>query len=103
MLQQQIQQLNAPILIHDNATGGRLQQTLANPHNYKLLHFSPQLPLADYALEVTISGLDEYWLGKEANHSQLVINDTTHQIPYRGARSLDYAVEFCCFELCHIL
>ncbi len=93
--------LEEKMAISDLATGGRLEKTLLAPKTAKMLSFSDN----EAAIKVEVKGLKAYWQGEtEPSHMPLSIKISSQQqhknfekqVPYRGERSLLYAVEAIC-------
>ena len=108
-LRQVIEKLQEPIVIIDNVTGGILQTLLQRPSNYRWLKFNDE---GKSHLYFHLSGLDEYWLhASEAKTTRLTIkyhNDIEHgsetqDIPFRNALVVEYAAEWLCFRLLHLI
>jgi nicotinamide-nucleotide amidase len=101
---EQLKELMVSAKLHfqivDNATGGALQHCLTNPETY------PYLTEKDgYRLEV--KGLNAYWKSlKDKTHIPLDMNiqhndleqNLALSIPYRGERTINFAVERICLE-----
>ena len=104
-----IRELQVPIVIIDEVTGGVLQNSLQRPENYFKLSFSDNINIP---LRFYVSGLAEYWgqLSGSAT-TQLTIkyqNNTeqgseSHQIPYRSNLVIYYAAEWLSFRLLHLI
>lgn len=101
--------LNEPITIIDEATGGLLQTTLTRPESHHLLNFNDlkKTKLSFYAL-----GLEDYWQRKTINGTtQLTLHycngvDTgteNYTIPYRTQSVLEHATEWLSFRLIHLI
>ncbi|GGI85238.1 competence/damage-inducible protein A [Legionella impletisoli] len=107
LLRQRIAELNDTIEIIDDATGGRLQTALQRQDNFHKLTFHER----ESRLHFYISGLQEYWENITSSNTQLTIkyqNDgqqgsETHEIPYRSPLVLEYATEWLCFRLLHLI
>lgn len=109
MLRELIIKMNEPITIIDEATGGLLQSTLTKPDLYSLLHFNG---LQQNKLFFHLSGLKEYWQQQPKKEATELIIDyhnssekghETHCIPYRSESVIEYAVEWLCFRLFHLI
>ncbi|WP_133131032.1 competence/damage-inducible protein A [Legionella yabuuchiae] len=107
LLRQRIVELGDTIEILDDATGGSLQIALQRPDNYQTLTFHERAS----KLHFYITGLQEYWEGVSTPITQVTIkyqNDgqqgsETHEIPYRSPLVLEYATEWLCFRLLHLI
>lgn len=108
-LRELIAQINEPITIIDEATGGLLQLLLTRPHIHHLLDFSG---LHQNKLSFHLTGLAEYWQQQPIRGTtQLVIDYSnheqkgheTHNIPYRTAAVVEHAAEWLCFRLFHLI
>lgn len=105
-----IEHLQKSMVIIDDVTGGVLQRLIHRPCNYHWLKFhdtasSPQLYFH-------LSGLEEYWKEQaQASVTHLTIkyhNDTehvseSHQIPFRSSLVIEYAAEWLCFRMLHLI
>lgn len=101
--------LNEPISIIDEVTGGLLESLLLKPDTYHLLkcHNTQATRLSFH-----LKGLEEYWSQQGVTGStQLIIQYSnqnqeggeTHSIPYRGPWVLYYAAEWLSFRLFHLI
>ncbi|WP_240489374.1 hypothetical protein [Legionella parisiensis] len=108
-LHELIASINEPITIIDEATGGLLQLLLSKPSTHHLLHFND---LHKNALHFHIRGLEEYWQQQPPKgKTQLIIDYSnhyqegreTHSIPFRTASVVEYAAEWLCFRLFHLI
>lgn len=107
-LRELITRINEPITIIDEATGGLLQLQLSKPNIHHLLHFTE---LHKNTLNFHIRGLEEYWQQQPSQGTtQLIIDYSnhhkgreTHNIPYRSASVIEYATEWLCFRLFHLI
>lgn len=108
-LRELITRINEPITIIDEATGGLLQLLLNKPRIHHLLHFTG---LHKNTLHFHIRGLEEYWQQQPTKGAtQLIINYSNHcqegreihSIPYRTASVVEYAAEWLCFRLFHLI
>lgn len=109
LLYEKILQLQIPIAIIDEATGGILQTLIQRPGSYQWLKFY------DYkaaAMHFRLLGLEEYWQQKPGKGTtQLSIEYSranqqgteTHQIPYRSALVVHFAAEWLSFRLFHLI
>ena len=108
-LRLKIDQLNVSIAIIDDVTGGVLQRLLQRPSNYRQLIFHAQDESCDITFNVT--GLDEYWqqLPSAITNVQIAClagdkkSIDTHQLPYRSPLVVEYAAEWLCFRLLHLI
>lgn len=109
LLKDLILQLNEPVSIVDEATGGLLQTLLTTPDTYPLLKFHGKNKTK---LHFHLTGLDEYWLKQPSQGvSQLVIHYNSHrqegreiqQVPYRSPFVIYYAAEWLSFRLFHLI
>lgn len=108
-LRERVQQLDQPIAIIDEATGGLLQTLLEKPQTHGLIHFNT---LHKTKLYFHLSGLDEYWTQKKITSgtqvriqysSELQEGGESHQIPFRTALVVDYAAEWLSYRLLHLI
>lgn len=109
LLRAALAESNTTLGIADHATCGALEAAISTPKTREKLHFSDQtmhLPLAIPQIE--IRGLTEFWQAQQdATHTQLQIiffdnekqNETGIEIPFRGKRVIQYAVEFICHQI----
>ncbi len=88
--------------ICDQATGGLLESVLKTPKTAAhLLFTSEETPTT----QISIQGLDEYWQAASVTQTNLHIKNSMTQkelsveIPFRGSRVKQYAVEFICWQL----
>lgn len=104
-----IQSWNKPITIIDEVTGGILQSLLLRPGTHHLLNFYDD---HRNGLVCRLQGLEEYWTQKQPGGTTSVSislshdhqTDTeTHSIPYRSSMVIDYATEWLCFRLFHLI
>lgn len=88
------------LIICDLATGGLLETTIKTPKTCKHLHFTYQ---RENNPSVVIEGLQDYWQHTERTHTILSLqlgNQTTQtDIPFRGSRVKQYAVEYICWKI----
>lgn len=108
-LRELILNLNQPITIIDEATGGLLQTILTKPALHHLLNFNGLHKSQPY---FHITGLDDYWQKKpimgttqltiQYNNGQLEGTET-HTIPYRSPSVLEHAAEWLSFRLIHLI
>lgn len=111
MLRLKIEELQIPIVIMDDVTGGLLQTLLQRPGDYQSLMFYER-PSHDkrVGLHFHLRGLDEYWLQQStetiqvsiAYHAKDVHGCETHQLPHRRL-IVEYAVEWISFRLLHLI
>jgi nicotinamide-nucleotide amidase len=108
-LREFILNINHPITIIDEATGGLLETLLVRPGVHHLLNFNT---LDRTKLFFHIRGLDEYWSQQGPNGTtQLSIHYSdpnheggeTHTIPYRSPLVVHHAVEWLSFRLFHLI
>jgi nicotinamide-nucleotide amidase len=97
------------LYITDNVTGGLLETTLKTPKTFNHLHFHAPDEASHH---IEIHGLREYWEGRsDVTRTEITytftVNQKTHEkrieLPFRGKRVLQYAVEFICDEIDKIL
>lgn len=108
-LRQLLETLSEPILIIDEATGGRLQTLIQHPKNNNNVYFHEKEEPVQ--LRFYIDGLKEYWTQKTAPVTHLIIKyqtegehgSETHEIPYRSSFVLSYAVEWLSFRLFQLI
>lgn len=99
-LQQELMRRNQRFVIKDTATGERIASRLLFPSTHPQ-RSSVSGPL----IEVHVQGLQDFWLGQEADFHELsveIITDNgtitrSRQIPHRGLRSLEMASEWVCW------
>lgn len=108
-LRELILNINHPITIIDEATGGLLESLLVRPGIHHLLKFNT---LDKTRLSFHIRGLDEYWSQQAPNGAtQLSIHYSdhnheggeTHTIPYRSPLVVHHAAEWLSFRLFHLI
>ena len=104
-----IAQLQIPIVILDDVTGGLLQTLILRPNNYQYLMFHGK---DEGQLFFHLTGLNEYWAQKEGTggtsvsikyHNDIKQGSETQQIPYRSPLVIDYAAEWLSFRLHHLI
>lgn len=109
VLRERIKEINEPITIVDEATGGLLQSVLTRPGLHHLLDFNG---LHKNTLYFHIHGLEEYWHQQATKGTtQLTIDYSnqhesgreTHTIPYRTSSTVEYAAEWLSFRLTHLI
>ncbi len=108
-LRLRIEQLQQPIVILDDATGGILQTLLQQPSNYHWLTFHER-PQSRFHFHLT--GLQEFWLQQLGQGTtQAVISyhydgdhgTEAHQLPYYSPFVVHYAAEWLSFRLFHLI
>jgi len=108
-LMQHLQQHPISIYLNDQATMGAMHQALIRPEtlNYIVLEQNTQVDL-----EVTLSGLQEYWHSDNASsmtelHLALKMADKaeayTTSILLRGRETIEYALEFCATKILNFI
>ena len=112
-LRLRIDELQVPIVIIDDVTGGILQTLLQRPSNYGWLRFHDEEgDPRENALSFHLKGLDEYWLQQDAGAVTQVSIDyctsqgqcsDTHQLPFRNRLVVEYAAEWLSFRLFHLI
>lgn len=103
-----IEQMQQPIVIIDDVTGGLLETLIHRPGNYRWLTFHERAKSKWY---FHLSGLEEYWSQLETQTTTITINyhnDTTqgsesHQIPYRSSLVVDYAAEWLSYRILQLI
>jgi len=105
-----IGELQQPIVIIDEVTGGLLQMLIQHPNNHEYLHF---FETEGNSMHFHLSGLDAYWSAapNPPAVTTLAINYhhgkehgiETHEIRYRSRFSLDYAAEWFSFRLVDLI
>ena len=106
LLREKLAVSNIVFTISDQATGGALETALKTPTTFTHIEFHPtkkNLP------RIEINGLTEYWQGKtDVTRTEIEIifsleNNQEHrihtEIPLRGKRVIQYAVEFVCDKI----
>jgi nicotinamide-nucleotide amidase len=88
--------------ISDHATGGALQHTLKIPKNYMQVRYTDAIDTSKPF--VTIQGLAEYWQEKaDTTKTMLTLRFPNHEveldIPFRGKRVIQYAVEIAAHHI----
>lgn len=105
-----IEELQVPIVIIDDVTGGALQTLIQRPANYRWLSFHESNSTA--VIQFHLTGLDGYWLGSLGDAEvQLTINyqnaeeqgSEQHQLPYRSALIVQQAAEWLSYRLLHLI
>lgn len=102
-LLKKLPELSHVLSIRDFATGGLLENTLKTPATYLHLDFFPQSNAT-----ITIKGLDAFWQNKTGTQTSLEIQFMGQkflkkQIPFRGSRVKQYALELICHEIYQFL
>lgn len=102
--------MKVPVVIIDEVTGGLLQGLIQRPSNYRWLTFHDT---GKSKLYFHLTGLDEFWLNLACEsamttlmiqyHDETKDGSESHQIPYRGAFVVDYAAEWLCFRILHLI
>lgn len=103
-----IEQIQEPIVILDDVTGGLLQTLLQRPSTCRWVTFYDS---CNSKIHFQITGLNEYWLQRAGSTTSITIkyhNDIehgseTHQIPYRSPLVVDYAAEWLSFRILHLI
>ena len=108
-LRELILNLNEPVNIIDEATGGLLQVLLTKNGTHRLLNFHS---INKTTLSFHLSGLKEYWTQQPPKgQTQLTIHYSnqdqegreTHLIPYRSPSVVPHAAEWLSFRLFHLI
>ncbi|MDI1351221.1 MAG: competence/damage-inducible protein A [bacterium] len=108
-LRELIIQMNTPITIIDNATGGLLETLLIKPGVHHLINFNGAV---NNKLSFTLSGLEEFWSKQVTKgQTQVIIHyrnqkqegGETHLIPYRSPLVVNHAAEWLSFRLFHLI
>lgn len=107
LLREKLLEFKIKLAILDEATCGLLESTLCIPQTkpYLIFHSPPFEDLQDVFIKIT--GLKEYWLNNPIAFSSLHIHFETKtlkeafqfEIPFRGERIKQYAVELICREI----
>ncbi|ASQ46911.1 competence/damage-inducible protein A [Legionella clemsonensis] len=107
---EQILQLNTPVSIIDEVTGGFLQTLVQRPENYNLLQFNNCN--ADISIRFHLRGLEEYWHQKPLTGKTAIYIDYSngtqhgtevHELPHRSPLVVHLAAEWLCFRLSHLI
>lgn len=109
-----INELQIPIIIIDEVTGGILQTLLQRPDNSHLLKFRESCPEPvdlPVVLRFHLRGLDEYWEQKIAPITHVHLDyragqeqgSETHQLAYRNRLVVEHAAEWLSFRLLHFI
>lgn len=130
-LREKIEQINLPIVILDDVTGGVIQTLLQRPNNYHKLKFytddtnpkgSPSKSsdalapnAASSPLFFHLKGLQDFWAPPSGGHTQgktrVTIDYTvagqqgsdSHQIPYYSPTVIYYAAEWLSFRMLQLI
>jgi nicotinamide-nucleotide amidase len=102
ILKEKLMTLHTPLKISDFATGGLLESTLKTPDTFSHIQFVHE-PHSD----IEIYGLNEFWENKTATETSLklifkknnTIETITKNIPFRGTRVKQFAVECIAREI----
>lgn len=107
---QKIEQVQAPIVILDDVTGGILQTLIQRPNTYRWLSFHDN---PKSKLHFHLSGLEEYWLSETAQDNKATVKIKYHneteqgsesfQLPFRSPVVVEYAAEWLSFRLFHLI
>ncbi len=112
LLRHTLKNLKAPMIIDDQATGGKLQTQLLRPYNRNNLQFKPLSLSHNDCLAIEIQGLNELWNQTSPPcHTQLTLHfhqqgenfTQTHTLPFRHKKIIDYAVELVCHKITQFL
>jgi nicotinamide-nucleotide amidase len=112
LLKKKIPTLHFPVIISDIATGGLLESLLRIPETNSHINFSYQSHPAPEALQIKITGLEEFWQQKtDPTHTKLEIHLVQHHqstenkidLSFRGPRIKQYAVELICKHILEYL
>jgi len=104
-LKEKILSLRQPITILDQATGGLLETLLVTPETHQKIYFDTK---QSTAWQIEISGLTAYWENINTTQAHLdiifkkhnIVEKSVHKdIPFRGSRVKQYAVEYICREI----
>jgi nicotinamide-nucleotide amidase len=108
-LREKIEQMQRPVVVIDDATGGVLQTLLQRPSTHPWLNFHD---IGDSnTLFFHVSGLKEYWEQQSGSitditikyHNDIEHGSETHQMPYRSPLVIEYAAEWLSFRLFHLI
>jgi nicotinamide-nucleotide amidase len=87
--------------ISDHATGGALQSALQTPKNYQQVRFTESIDNSKPF--VFIDGLKDYWSEQDTMKTTLTMEFSDHtvtlDIPFRGKRVIQYAVEIAAHHI----
>lgn len=99
-----LQQSKQHLFIEDHATGGLMQTKLLQPNTQQTVSFNQP---KNGSLHIVIKGLEAYWQQQQTKETTINISinqqTQTYTLPYRGKRSLQFAVEIICQQLLGIL
>jgi nicotinamide-nucleotide amidase len=93
------------VTLQDTATGGALECKLVTPETHGFIKFTDD---NNQDFHVVITGLEDYWNNvKDATQTTLCITTTVNKVetqkeisvPFRGARVIQFAVEYICRHL----
>lgn len=109
-LRLRIEELQQPIVILDDVTGGILQTLLQKPSNYRWLTFHEN---EQSTFHFHLKGLEAFWL-QQSEHggtTPAIINyhydgyhgSETHQLPFFSPFVVHYAAEWLSFRLFHLI
>lgn len=102
-LKQLLLTLDFKIHICDRATGGLLESTLLTPETFDKLIFTSDSKRAPEEYYVEINGLKEFWHNEKSKTTmiEIMIHDQHYnrEIPLRGIRVKQYAVELACKKM----
>jgi nicotinamide-nucleotide amidase len=105
LLREKLAASDLTLTIADYATGGALEATLKTPKTYTHLDFSSTKKSFP---QIEIHGLTEFWQGRTDTtiteiDIRFTLETTEHrihiEIPFRGKRVIQYAVEFVCDKI----
>ena len=108
-LHELILEMNQPITIIDEVTGGVLQTLVLKPGIQHLLNFNGMIKTKIF---FQLNGLEEYWNQQTPKgKTQLTIHYSnqnqeggeTHEIPFRSPLVILYAAEWLSYRLFHII
>lgn len=107
LLQQKIIKHRYSLEINDLATGGSLEASLKTPDTYPYVKFTEKLDRSAMHMQLIIKGLDSFWQKENSNKTHLEMlfhyqgkqQTIKKEIPLRGIRVKQYAVEFICREI----
>lgn len=102
LLNRYLAQHDKVISINDQATRGHLAKAITSLDSYQKIYRGKQED--SNVLHFDIEGIPEYWQGVEqGGTSWLSINESRFDIPFKGFRTVHYAVEFLSNELLKVL
>jgi len=107
LLKNHLAAIDFTIAIADHATGGLLESIIKTPRTAAHLHFLNDLTQSLHSLNIAIDGLDEFWQNQNTALTSLELRFMTeqtqhhshHDLPFRGLRVKQYAVELICRQL----